>query len=92
MSSTAAKFSIAVTAVFLAVAGGAQATELTLLAPQAMKPALSELIPRFEHSSGNKVAVVYAAGATHVKNILDEQRDEQTADVVILSSDWIDEL
>ena len=88
MSSTAAKMSIAVTTVFLSVAGGLQAAELTLLAPQAMKPALSELIPQFERSSGSKVAIIYASGATHVKNI----RDGQAADVVILSSDHIEEL
>ncbi len=88
MPSTTARLAIAATAFFLSVAGGVQAAELTLLAPQAMKPALGELIPQFERSSGNKVAVVYAAGSIHIKNI----QDEQAADVVILSSDWIEEL
>src|SRR5512139_4060343 len=88
MSSTTAKFSIAVMAVFLTVAGGVHAAELTLLSPQAMKPALSELIPQFERSSGTQVTIFYASGSTHVKNI----QDEKTADVVILSPDQIEDL
>jgi len=88
MSARAAKVSIAAVVVFLTAVGGVHAAELTLLSPQAMKPALSELIPQFERISGRKITVVYAAGSIHVKNI----QDEQTADVAILSPDQIEEL
>ncbi len=88
MSSTAVKISIAVMAIFLMVAGGTHAAELTLFSPQAMKPALSELIPQFERSSGSRVTVFYAPSSTHVKNI----EEGKTADLVILSPDQIEEL
>ena len=87
MSSASGKFSIAVMAVYL-TASGAHAAELTLLSPQAMKPALSELIPQFEHSSGSRVTVFYASSSTHVKNI----EEGKIADLVILSPEQIEQL
>ena len=54
---------VAVVAGSLMTASIAHAAELKVLSPQAMKPALSELIPQFERSSGNRVTISYAAAS-----------------------------
>ena len=65
---------------FLAAANCADAGELTVLSPQAMKPALSDLIPQFERMSGNKVSIYYSSTSALVKEI----EDGKTADLAIL--------
>jgi molybdate transport system substrate-binding protein len=65
---------------FLAAANFVDAAELTVLSPQAMKPALSDLIPQFERMSGNKVSIYYSSTSALVKEI----EDGKTADLAIL--------
>jgi molybdate transport system substrate-binding protein len=65
---------------FLLTANCADAGELTVLSPQAMKPALSDLIPQFERKSGNKVSIYYSSTSALVKEI----EDGKTADLAIL--------
>lgn len=62
--------------------------ELTVLSPQAMKPALSDLIPQFEHSSGNQVTISYASTSQLVKEI----EDGINADLAILYPQQIEQL
>src|SRR5450759_3456517 len=54
--------------------------ELTVLAPQALKPALSDLIPQFERSSGNQVTISYSSTSALVTEI----QDGKMADLAIL--------
>jgi len=42
-----------------------------VLAPQALKPALSDLIPQFERSSGNQVTISYSSTSALVTEIQD---------------------
>ena len=72
---------------FMAVNLG-QAAELTVLSPQAMKPALSDLIPQYERMSGNKVSVYYSSTSTLVKEI----QDGEVADLAILYPQQIEQL
>ena len=62
--------------------------ELTVLSPQAMKPALSDLIPQFERSSGNQVTISYSSTSTLVTEI----QDGKVADVAILNPKQIEQL
>ena len=62
--------------------------ELTVLSPQAMKPALSDLISQFEHSSGNQVTISYASTSQLVKEI----QDGKVADLAILYPQQIEQL
>ena len=55
--------------------------ELTVLSPQAMKPALSDLIPQFERSSGNQVTISYSSTSALIKEI----QDGKMADLAILN-------
>ena len=66
----------------------ANGIELTVLSPQAMKPALSELIPQFERGTGHQVTVIYSSTAAHIKEI----EDDKIADVAILYTEQIEEL
>lgn len=66
----------------------AHGIELTVLSPQAMKPALTELIPQFERATGNNVAVIYSSTAAHIKEI----ENDKIADLAILYPEQIDEL
>ena len=72
---------------FMAVNLG-QAAELTVLSPQAMKPALSDLIPQYERMSGNEVSVYYSSTSTLVKEI----QDGKVADLAILYPQQIEQL
>jgi len=72
----------------LTAANLAHAAELTVLSPQAMKPALSDLIPQYERSSGNQVTIFYSSTSTIVKEI----QDGKIADVTILYPEQIEEL
>src|ERR1017187_582402 len=84
--------SIAALAVVMAgslmTASIAHAAELKVLAPQALKPALSDLIPQFERSSGIQVTIFYAIASALVKEI----EDGKMADLVILSPKQIERL
>jgi molybdate transport system substrate-binding protein len=65
-----------------------QAADLTVLSPQAMKPALVDLIPRFESSSGDQVTISYSSTSELVKEI----QNGKVADLVILYANQIAQL
>ena len=65
-----------------------QAADLTVLSPQAMKPALADLIPQFERSSGNQVTISYSSASALVKEI----QDGKMADLAILYPNQIKQL
>ena len=73
---------------FLIVANPGQTAELTVLSPQGMMPALSDLIPQFEHSSGHQVTVFYSSTAA----IVDEIQNGKKADVAILYPQQVEQL
>ena len=66
----------------------AHSAELTVLSPQAMKPALSDLIPQFERSSGNQVTISYSSTSALVEEI----QDGKMADLAILDPKQIEQL
>jgi molybdate transport system substrate-binding protein len=70
------------------VSGRASAAELKLLSPGAMMSSLKELMPEFEESSGQTVAVTYGSAFA----LADRIKDGETADVVILGDGSADEL
>ncbi len=72
----------------LMTASIAHAAELKVLSPQVMKPALDELIPQFERSSGNQVMISYATAPALVKEI----EAGIVADLAILSPEQIEQL
>jgi molybdate transport system substrate-binding protein len=72
----------------LMTANSVHTAELTVLSPQAMKPALSDLIPQFESSSGNQVTISYSSASALVKEI----QDGKMADLAILSPKQIEQL
>ena len=72
---------------FMAVNLG-HAAELTVLSPQAMKPALSDLIPQYERTSGNQVSVYYSSTSALVTEI----QDGEVADLAILYPQQIEQL
>jgi molybdate transport system substrate-binding protein len=72
----------------LAPTGLTEAAELTLLSPRIMKPALSDLIPEFERSSGQQVTISYISASVLVREI----EEGKTGDVVILSPRQIEQL
>ncbi|WP_439400239.1 molybdate ABC transporter substrate-binding protein (plasmid) [Bradyrhizobium sp. PMVTL-01] len=71
-----------------AAAPAVQAAEVKVISTVALTPTLDELIPKYESSSGNKVAVVYSTIADLKKRI----EAGETADVVILSRPVLDGL
>src|ERR1035437_8075559 len=79
---------LAVVAGSLMTASIAHAAELKVLSPQAMKPALSDLIPQFERSSGNQVTISYSSTSALVNEI----QDGKMADLAILSAKQIEQL
>jgi molybdate transport system substrate-binding protein len=64
------------------------AAELTVLSPQAMKPALNDLIPQFERSSGNQVTISYSSTSALVTEI----QNGKMADLAILDPKQIEQL
>jgi molybdate transport system substrate-binding protein len=94
MSRTSGKLhqSIAALAVvvvgFLTTASIAHAAELKVLSPHAMRPALNDLVPQFERSSGIQVTIFYATASAVVKEI----EDGIIADLAILSPKQIEQL
>jgi molybdate transport system substrate-binding protein len=73
---------------FLIVASPGHTAELTALSPQGMMPALSDLIPPFERSSGHQVTVSYSSTTA----IVDEIQNGKKADVVILYPQQLEQL
>ncbi|MGB8893730.1 MAG: substrate-binding domain-containing protein [Pseudolabrys sp.] len=66
----------------------AHAAELKVLSAQAMRPALNDLVPQFERSSGIQVTISYAPTSALVKDI----EDGKMADLAILSPKQIEQL
>ena len=66
----------------------AEAADLHVLSPHAMKPALNDLIPQFERSTGNRVNVSYAT----TSNLVNEIENGKRADVAILPPEQIERL
>ena len=62
--------------------------ELTVLSPQAMKPALGDLIPQFERSSGNQVTIFYSP----TSELVTEIQNGKLADLAILDPKQIEQL
>jgi molybdate transport system substrate-binding protein len=87
MPPTSWKLRQSIAALAVVVAGSlmtasiAHAAELKVLSPQAMRPALNELVPQFERSSGIQVTISYATASALVKEI----EDGKMADLAILS-------
>ena len=80
--------SLAAVAASLMTASIAHAAELKVLSPQVMRPALNDLVPQFERSSGIQVTIFYATASALVKEI----EDEKMADLAILSPEQIEQL
>jgi molybdate transport system substrate-binding protein len=78
----------AVMAASLMTASIAYAAELKVLSPNAMRPALNDLVPQFERSSGIQVTIFYATASALVKEI----EDGKMADLAILSPEQIEQL
>jgi molybdate transport system substrate-binding protein len=94
MPPTSWKLRQSIAALAVVVAGSlmtasiAHAAELKVLSPQAMRPALNELVPQFERSSGIQVTISYATASALVKEI----EDGKMADLAILSPEQIEQL
>lgn len=73
---------------FLMTTNLVHTAELTVLSPHAMKPALSDLIPQFERSSGNQVTISYSSTSALVTEI----QDGKMADLAILDPKQIEQL
>jgi molybdate transport system substrate-binding protein len=73
---------------FLMVANPVHAAELLVLSPQGMMPALSEVVPLFERSSGHQVTVSYSSTTEIFAAI---QRGKE-ADVAILYPQQLEQL
>src|SRR5205823_13642410 len=66
----------------------ARAAEIKLLCAVALQPAMIELIPEFEKSSGHKVTIAYGTAGAVAKRV---QKGE-AADIVISAEQVIDQL
>jgi len=71
-----------------AAAPAARAAEVKVMSTVALTPALGELTPKYESSSGNKLVIVYSTIADLKKRI----EAGETADVMILSRPVLDDL
>jgi len=94
MLRTSGKFRRSITALAVLVTGSlmiasiAHAADLKVLSSHVIKPALDDLIPQFERSSGNQVIISYATPSALVKKI----QAGIVADLAILSSERIEQL
>src|SRR5512137_1859735 len=79
---------LAAVAASLMTASIAHAAELKVLSAQAMTPALNDIVPQFERSSGIQVTISYATASALVKEI----EDGKIADLAILSPKQIKQL
>ena len=66
----------------------AQTKELRVLVSDGIKPAMEELIPQIEHSTGRKLAVQFDSS----KNLRDKIQAGEPFDATILTSDVLDDL
>lgn len=66
----------------------AEAAEVKLLCAVAMKPAVDELAPRFEHLKGHKLVISYATAGV----IRDKIRGGETFDAVVLPAPFMEPL
>ena len=73
---------------YFSIASAAEAVELRLLSPHAMKTALNDLVPAFEQASGHRVTIFYAPASKLVREI----QEGKVADVAILSPAEIEQL
>src|SRR3977135_2453795 len=72
----------------LAMAGIAQAADLTVLATPGVKEAYLELVPQFEKASGNKVLTTWAGTA----DVMKRMKAGEVFDIVIIASNSLEEL
>src|SRR3954467_556993 len=72
----------------VAAPSGAAAAKLKLLCAGALTPAMRELIPQFEASSGHKVTIVYG----NINALAERVEKGEPADVVITSPARIEAL
>jgi len=72
----------------LLLAGMAHAAEIRVIASAAIKESYEELVPEFEKASSHKVVTLWSGTADIMKRV----RAGETADLVILGSNSIDEL
>ena len=79
---------IVVAIAYFSIASAAEAVELKLLSPHAMKTALNDLVPSFEQASGHRVTIFYAPAS----KLLREIQEGKVADVAILSPEEIEQL
>jgi molybdate transport system substrate-binding protein len=66
----------------------ARANELHASITTAMETAMAELVPTFEHESGNAVSINYGPSGRVARQFI----DGKPADVIIIDSDAIDDL
>ena len=79
---------LAIAAALLAVTSTAQADEIHALITTAMETAIAELVPSFEHASGNTVSVSYGPSGAVARQFL----GGEPADVIVIDSNAIDDL
>jgi molybdate transport system substrate-binding protein len=72
----------------LAMAGIAQAADITVLATPGIKEAYLALVPQYEKESGNKVATTWAGTA----DVMKRMKAGEVFDTVILASNSLEEL
>src|SRR5437899_9315563 len=72
----------------LAMAGIAQAADITVLATPGVKEAYLALVPQFERASGNKVQTTWAGTA----DVMKRMKAGEVFDAVILASNSFEEL
>jgi molybdate transport system substrate-binding protein len=80
--------SLGVGCIAMALAAGASAAEIKVMASAAFKEAYGELVPAFETSSGHKVTTIWAGTNDVVKRI----GAGETVDLVIIAGPAIDQL
>ena len=72
----------------MAMAGTAQAADITVLATPGVKEAYLALVPQFERASGNKVNTAWAGTA----DVMKRMKAGEVFDAVILASNSLEEL
>jgi molybdate transport system substrate-binding protein len=83
-----AAIALGLSAIGITAGASASAAEIKMLCAVALHPAIDELIPEFEKSSGHKVVVAYGnAGA-----IADRFKKGEAADLLINAAPLMDQL
>src|SRR5215216_38903 len=75
-------------AAMLIITGTVQAAEIKLMAANALKEAVLELVPEFEKSSGHKVTMIWGGTEGITKRVA----DGEAVDVVLIAGPNIDRL